>query len=110
MWKKIYVGILNTWQKRWSSVVAMAGTTPLPYLTYTYVDTCQPRLRKSPYSERRLLHFYIKQSKKDYIPKEQPDIIKHWELGQNNAQPHVANIIVEFLTCKSIETVHWKLY
>lgn len=47
----------------------------------------------------------LKQLMKDHIPKKRPDLVGRWKLHQDNARPHVANAVVDFLAMKNVETV-----
>lgn len=47
----------------------------------------------------------LKQLIKDHIPKKRPDLVGHWKLHQDNARPHVAKTVVEFLARKGVKTV-----
>ncbi len=47
----------------------------------------------------------LKQLIKDRIPKKHKDLIKNWKLHQDNARPHVAQAVQDFLTQKNIEMV-----
>ncbi|XP_046685374.1 histone-lysine N-methyltransferase SETMAR-like [Homalodisca vitripennis] len=47
----------------------------------------------------------LKQLIKDHFPKKQPDPVGLWKLHHDNARPHVANTVLQFLPKKGIETV-----
>lgn len=47
----------------------------------------------------------LRQLIKDHIPKKRPDLVGRWKLHHDNARPHVANAVLQFLAKKGIETV-----
>lgn len=47
----------------------------------------------------------LKQLIKDHIPKKRPDLVKRWKLHEDNARPHVAHAVQDFLALKNIQTV-----
>lgn len=47
----------------------------------------------------------LKQLMKDHIPKKRPDLVKKWKLHHDNARPHVAHAVTEFLAQKNVKTV-----
>lgn len=42
---------------------------------------------------------------KDHIPKKRPELARSWKLHHDNARPHVAGIVTEFLNRKGIQCV-----
>lgn len=58
-----------------------------------------------PHSQTVNADYYIsvlKQLMKEYIRKKHPHLGENWKLYQNNARPHVAHVVQDFLTQKSI--------
>src|SRR5436190_4438061 len=47
----------------------------------------------------------LKQLMKDHIPKKRPDLVGRWKLHHDNARPHVANAVLQYLAKKEVETV-----
>lgn len=47
----------------------------------------------------------LRQLMKDHIPKKRPELIGKWKLHHDNARPHVANVVTEFLHSKNVRSV-----
>jgi len=80
---------------------------PVSALTEETINTAGVMIHTDPHLTIRRLAILaiLKQLMKDHIPKKRPDLVGRWKLHHDNARPHVANTVLQFLAKKEVETV-----